>query len=362
MRRSPAGLGRDALLDSDVLSAVRDSGALLVMPLTADGTLVGAVTLGTPEGTLPYYTADERALLASLLHAVAPTIQAVQWEHEQELRAWARERLDQELQTARLIQEALLPKAVPTIAGWQLAALYQPARAVGGDFYDFLALPDGKLGLVLGDVTDKGMPAALVMATTCSMLRAVATQPSVSPGQVLAHVNDVLCTELPESMFVTCFYGILDPVTGSFRFANAGQDLPCLRQEDTAVCELYATGMPLGLMPGMFYEEKEITLRPSERVLFYSDGIVEAHSPAREMFGIPRLRDLLSGKDDGAPPIPSVLRAVADFTGADWEQEDDITVVALERLLVGEDALAASDGTPVAEAATASSLRTLPAP
>ena len=129
----------------------------------------------------------------------------------------------------------------------------------GGDFYDFLDLKDGRLGLVVGDATGHGMPAALVMATTRGMLRAV-VRSLESPSEVLARVNEALVAEIPPSTFVTCFYGILEPESGRFRYANAGHNLPCCRRRDGQAEELRARGMPLGLMPGMSYEEKEAVL------------------------------------------------------------------------------------------------------
>jgi serine phosphatase RsbU (regulator of sigma subunit) len=132
-------------------------------------------------------------------------------------------------------------------------------------------------------------------------------------------------------MFVTCFYGILDPASGRMRFANAGQDLPYLRGADARVREVLARGMPLGLMPGMVYEESEVGLGPGDGVLFYSDGLVEAHDPRRTMFGFPRLSAFLGREDPEGGPISGLLRELAAFTGAEWEQEDDITMVALRR-------------------------------
>ena len=172
-----------------------------------------------------------------------------------------RERIEHELRVARRIQQSLLPEAPPELEGWQLSARYRPAREVGGDFYDFLELPDGRLGLVVGDATGKGMPAALVMATTRGMLRAVA-QTLGSSSEVLKRVNDALYPDIPQSTFVTCFYGILDPESGRLLYANAGHDLPYRRRggRNEGAEELRATGMPLGLMPGMGYEEKEIVL------------------------------------------------------------------------------------------------------
>jgi Stage II sporulation protein E (SpoIIE) len=136
-------------------------------------------------------------------------------------------RMEQELRVAQLIQQQFLPRQLPELPGWRVAAYYQPARAVGGDFYDFIDLPDGLLGLTCGDVTDKGVPAALVMAITHSILRGDASR-LISPGKVLARVNERLCAEIPPPMFVTCFYGVLDPATGHLRYANAGHN-PSLR-------------------------------------------------------------------------------------------------------------------------------------
>ena len=144
---------------------------------------------------------------------------------EQEIRE--RERVQQELLVAQRIQQASLPKEVPKLEGWQFAPYYQPAREVGGDFYDFFELGEGRVGVVVGDATGKGVPAALVMASARSMLRAVA-QASNSPGDVLRRVNDALVTDIPPNMFVTCFYAILDPKSGSLSYANAGHDLPYL--------------------------------------------------------------------------------------------------------------------------------------
>src|ERR687895_1919403 len=199
-----------------------------------------------------------------------------------------RARIEQELRVARHIQQASLPKEVPTLEGWQISPFYQPAREVGGDFYDFHLLPEDRLGLVVGDATGKGVPAALVMSTTCGMLRLAARSFS-SPGQMLQEVNEVLFPNIPSNMFVTCFYAILDPTSGHLVYANAGHDLPYLHRNGDAK-ELRARGMPLGLMPEMSYEEKETILHSGEAALLYSDGLVEAHDPSGDMFGFPRLR------------------------------------------------------------------------
>jgi serine phosphatase RsbU (regulator of sigma subunit) len=249
---------------------------------------------------------------------------------EQNARLEERTRIEQELRTAHLIQHSLLPKEVPALAGWQVATYYQSAREVGGDLYDFLTFEDGRLGLVIGDVSDKGVPAAMLMASTRSMLRAAA-QVTDAPGKVLERVNDLLYADMPPKMFVTCFYAVLDPGGGKLRYANAGHDLP-YRRDGGKVCELRATGMPLGLMPDMRYEEQEVLIAHEESILFYSDGLVEAHNPRREMFGFPRLKALLEEHADGASLIDFLLGELKRFTGEGWEQEDDMTLLTLQRM------------------------------
>src|SRR5215208_940571 len=240
-----------------------------------------------------------------------------------------RERIEQELRVARLIQHTLLPKSLPELEQHQIAVYYQPAREVGGDFYDFLRLPDGRLGLMVGDVSGKGVPAAIVMAITRTMLRAA--YHLGSPGEILEQVNDNLYPDIPPNMFVTCLAALLDSRTGRLQYANAGHDLPYVRHA-AGVSELRATGMPLGLMPGMTYEQKEITLEPGESILLYSDGLVEAHDPRREMFGFPRMQGHVSAHPEGAALIDSLLAELEQFTGEGWEQEDDITLLTLQRL------------------------------
>ena len=245
-----------------------------------------------------------------------------------------RERVEQELRVARRIQQASLPKEVPELEGWEIAPHYQPAREVGGDFYDFFELEDGRVGVVVGDATGKGVPAALVVTATYSMLRAVAqVLGSFSPREVLAQVNEALLARIPHNMFVTCFYAILEPNSGSLKYANAGHDLPYLWHGGGDAEELRARGMPLGLMPGMSYEEKEITLQRGESVLFYSDGLVEAHDPKGEMFGFPRLRALVAehGAEEERSLGDLLMKELYSFVGEGWEQEDDITLLTLQR-------------------------------
>src|SRR5215207_2477650 len=241
-----------------------------------------------------------------------------------------RQSTEQELRLARSIQRASLPREVPDLEGWQISPFYRPAREVGGDFYDFFELEDGRLGIVLGDATGKGVPAALVMASTRSMLRAVAQASNYSPADVLGRVNESLVADIPPNVFVTCFYAILDPKSASLSYANAGHDLPYVRRGSD--CEqLMARGMPLGLMPGMSYEEKEIAFDAGEVAFFYTDGLVEAHAPDGEMFGFPRLRALIAEHAEKESLEEALLGELYFFVGDGWEQEDDITLLTLRR-------------------------------
>src|SRR5215217_5085873 len=315
-------------LDSPALAELKAAGVKLAVPLVSQGELIGVLNLG-PRLSEQEYSSDDRKLLDNLAAQAAPALRVGQLVRQQQAEARTRQRFEQELEVARLIQQNFLPKELPELAGWQIAAYYRPAREVGGDFYDAIELPEGKVGFVIGDVTDKGVPAALVMSATRSVLRASA-QRLVNPGETLERVNEHLCPDMPEKMFVTCLYGVLDPETGHFRFANAGHDLPYVKTADGSE-ELRARGMPLGLMPGMRYEESETVLQPGESLLLHSDGIVEAHDPAGEMFSFDRLKRCVAEYPGGAELIDRVLADLHAHTGPDAEQEDDITMVTLQR-------------------------------
>jgi PAS domain S-box-containing protein len=303
---------------------------LLAVPVSVGEDQVGTYAMYHDISELKRAEEEVRQLNKDLERRVAErTEQLKSAMAKQQEEAQQRERIEQELRVARLIQHTLLPKSLPELEGHQMAVYYQPAREVGGDFYDFLRLPDGRLGLIVGDVSGKGVPAAIVMAITRTMLRAA--YHLGSPGEILKQVNDNLFPDIPPNMFVTCLAALLDSRTGRLQYANAGHDLPYVRHS-AGVSELRATGMPLGLMPDMSYEEKEITLQPGESILLYSDGLVEAHSPQREMFGFPRMQRYVGAHPEGAALIDSLLAELEHFTGEEWEQEDDITLLTLQRL------------------------------
>jgi len=315
-------------LESPALASLKQAGVVLVVPLISSGSLVGMLSLG-PRRSERGYSTDDLRLLNSLAGYAAPAMRVGQLVRQQQAEARQRERIDQELKIAQIIQQQFLPKSLPDLPSWHVAAFYRPARTVGGDFYDFIPLPDGRVMFVVGDVTDKGVPAALVMASTHALLRAAAPR-LISPGKVLGHVNEMLCVDIPAHMFVTCLALVLDPVSGQIEFANAGHDVPYVRTRH-GVRELRARGMPLGLMPGMDYEEKSFQFEPGDCALLHSDGLAEAHAPDREMFGFPRVSELVGKGPSGEALIDLCLTELGNFTGPDHEQEDDITLVSLQR-------------------------------
>jgi serine phosphatase RsbU (regulator of sigma subunit) len=315
-------------LESPALEQMRAAGVALVVPLVTSGELIGLLNLGARLSERGY-SSDDRQLLDTLAGYAAPAMRVGQLVRQQENEARHRERIEQELKVAQLIQQQFLPKALPDLPTWNLAAFYRPARTVGGDFYDFLELPDGRVLIVVGDVTDKGVPAALVMASTHALLRSTAPR-LLSPGAILAAVNDLLCVDIPAHMFVTCLVMALEPDTGKIEFANAGHNLPYLRGVD-GVSELRATGMPLGLMPSMSYDESSAVMHPGDSLLLHSDGLAEAHDDKREMFGFPRLAEIVSRPLSGDRLIDMCMSELERFTGPGVDQEDDITLVVLDR-------------------------------
>ncbi|MEO8328585.1 MAG: SpoIIE family protein phosphatase [Candidatus Nanopelagicales bacterium] len=320
---------RTLAIDSPALNAMREAGVVLVVPLVTSGELVGLLQLG-PRRSERDYSKDDRQLLESLARYASPALRLGQLVRLQATEARSRERIEQELKVAQLIQQQFLPKELPDLPTWHISAFYRPARTVGGDFYDFIPLPDGRVMVVTGDVTDKGVPAALVMASTHSLLRE--TSPRLkSPSAVLSRVNELLCEDIPAHMFVTCLAMVIDPPTGSIEFANAGHNLPFVRAVDGTVRELRATGMPLGLMPGMTYEQSQAVIAPGERLLMYSDGLTEQHDQNGEMFGFGRTEQLVARAGTVDELTDLCVSELAKFSGPGMELEDDITLVALQR-------------------------------
>lgn len=307
---------------------------LLCAPLKTEQKISGIVFL-VGESDRQFTAGDLKLVNAVTLQTAAAIENA--FLHQVQLE---QARLERDLATARRVQSGLLPQSMPELEGWNMAVLWQPARMVSGDLYDFLPFSDGTLGIIIADVTDKGVPAALIMANTRSILRAVASitnqNKKQSPGELLTQANKILAQDIPLGMFVTCLLVILDPKTGKIIFSNAGHNLPYHRSP-RGVKELRAVGPPLGIFNDSTYDDHEAALQPGESLLMYSDGLPEAHNPQGEMFDYPRLIKLLEYPPDTEPLngeglLQSLMQSLADFTGPHWEQEDDVTMVTIERV------------------------------
>jgi len=328
-----AELANDLPAAEYFLDSEQKTVSLLCAPLKTEKGVLGVILLAS--GDHRHFTAGDLKLVNAIAMQTAPAIE-IAYLHQLELE---KTRLEHDLQMARQVQSALLPHKMPQITGWRVKTHWQPAREVSGDFYEFIHFSDQYLGLAIADVTGKGMPAALVMANTRSVLRAVAAashrRRQRSPGKLLKRMNNILCEDMPRYMFVTCLLVILDTQSGEITFANAGHNLPYLRTRDQAI-ELKVTGMPLGLFSDIDYEEQKAILTPGDSLLMYSDGLTEAHNPDDDLFGYKRLQMLMEPQYHGLTLrgealIKYLLEQLAAFTGPGWEQEDDVTFVVLDR-------------------------------
>jgi serine phosphatase RsbU (regulator of sigma subunit) len=242
----------------------------------------------------------------------------------------AQAQLKAELDVARALQIAILPSAFPARPGCDGAARMIPATTMGGDFYDFIELPDERIGLVVADVAGKGVPAAFFMAVARTNLREFAVQ-HADPGSCLVHTNNVLCAQNPLDLFVTVFYCIFDATTGLLCYANGGHNPPYLRRADGLVEPLSgAGGLVLGVMPGVEFPNHTVQLRPGDRLVLYTDGVTEAFNRADEAYGVERLIAEVRQYGDGAAAalVERICRSVTTFAGV-APQSDDITLTVL---------------------------------
>ena len=242
-----------------------------------------------------------------------------------------KERLERELELARELQQSILPQEFPTLPGFNCAARSRPAWQVGGDFYDVIRLSKGRVGLVMADVSDKGLAAALYMALTRSLIHAEARHSS-SPRQVLLNVHRLLLEISQSDMFVTAFYGVLDPTDGALRYARAGHDRPLLFSPSSGECRfLAADGILLGLVEVVRLEEIDVHLRPGDLLVLYTDGITDANSPAGEFFGVERLRETVSAADGlSAQALCDLIFERVDRFQAGAAQHDDMALLVVE--------------------------------
>ncbi|NJK79134.1 MAG: SpoIIE family protein phosphatase [Chloroflexaceae bacterium] len=293
---------------------------------------------GVPIGTLMANThstrrflEDEVQLLGLLGSQLVQTLERERLYQE----ALERRSLERELELARDIQSSFLPNRAPQVPGYAISAFYEPARQIGGDFFDFVQTnePESCLGIVIADVTDKGVPAALFMALSRTLLRATAID-GRPPAAVLEKTNRLILADSRAGLFVTCFYALLNPRQHLITYANGGHNYPLLYRAATGDVEsARAKGIVLGVIPQPQFEEQQITIAPGDVLLLYTDGITEAMDSERNMFGEERLGLLLLEHHHRHPReiIERVLSAVAEFVG-DEAQSDDMTMVVLKRV------------------------------
>jgi sigma-B regulation protein RsbU (phosphoserine phosphatase) len=246
-------------------------------------------------------------------------------------------RLERELQMARDVQASLLPRETPQVPGWEFVARWRPAREVAGDYYDFIPGEQGEIGLVIADVTDKGMPAALFMALTRSIVRA-SLAGAASPAEGIARANRLICEDSTRGMFVTLFYALLDPPTGRFTYVNAGHNPPLLcgardGAEGRQPTKLTLTGMALGIDPEVSYEQRTVHLNLGDFILLYTDGVTDAMDTNGRMFGMERLEDSLVGSCGASATdvMAALVEAIDAFSGA-TARFDDVAMMVVRRL------------------------------
>jgi len=257
--------------------------------------------------------------------------QAYQQLQEAQAALVEKERLERELELAKEIQESSLPRSFPHIPGFECAACSRPAREVGGDFYDVIVLPAGRVGLIMADASGKGIAAALYMALTRSLVHAESKRTS-SPRRVLLNVHRLLMEISEAVMFVSAFYGILDPATGTLSFARAGHDRPLLYQHTSGECHfLQSAGMVLGLVGKVTLEEAQTRVQPGDALVLYTDGVTEAQSPSGEFFGLDRLRDTVCAAGQlGAQELCDAIFERVERFRAGAAQQDDTAVLVVK--------------------------------
>ncbi len=290
---------------------------------------------GTPIGGIwmaQLYQFDDPAALLPTLQTLAAQIAAALHRVEEQARERELQQVEQELALAAQIQESFLPRTFPMLADWQIAATLRPARQTSGDFYDVLELPEGRVGLLVADVTDKGTGAALFMALARTLIRTYAFEHPHAPEAALAAANRRMLADADTSMFVTVFYAVLDPATGVLIYANAGHNPPLLFQRcsEQLPQRLSLTGIPLGIDPGASWQQQMVTLEPAARLIMYTDGVTEAQDAHGAFFEEARLYATIRQHcDRSALAIIDALLAAVDAFAHGASQSDDITLLAL---------------------------------
>ena len=311
----------DVTLDPYYVGCEEETRSEIVIPLRARGELIGVLCTGHPE--LDGFSEWERQMLEQLAEQIAIAVHnARQYQIEQAARAV----IEREAEEARVVQESLLPKASPFAPGFSVQGRTLPAGFVGGDWYDFIPLSDGKWGIVLADVSGKGMGAALLMSATRAALRSMADT-CFGPGGVLQKLNRQLMSDFPAGRYVTMVFGIFDPATRKLTFANAGHPAPVFANGAEAHILPTEKGLPLGMIES-FYSEVTVDLVAGSKLLFYSDGISEAVNAEGEEFGLERIREEVNHPKNCADCFLEQIKAFA----GDVPQHDDATVILIRAL------------------------------
>jgi serine phosphatase RsbU (regulator of sigma subunit) len=300
--------------------------AIMCAPLIYNGEVCGVLQVDSTHASAPFGRGE-----ASLLVGIASQVALVLALSQMHARALERELLEHDLALARRIQQQFLPDRLPSVAGYSIGVHYEPALAVGGDFYDVFELTGGRIAIVLGDVAGKGISAALLMARLGSELRYHSVG-QTEPRPILQRVNASLERSANEGMFATICMLVLEPASGALTISNAGHPPPLVRNPDGTTTPLGgAGGAPLGLVESADIRQEALQLAPGAAVVLFSDGITEAVSPASQLFGTERLARVLAASSGNAESLRTVIvEAVSAFRGS-AAQSDDLTLVAIAR-------------------------------
>jgi sigma-B regulation protein RsbU (phosphoserine phosphatase) len=241
-----------------------------------------------------------------------------------------RSRIEQELDVARSIQASLIPEGAPDIQGCSVASSWVAARQVSGDFYDFLHLPNGSWGIAIADVADKGVPAALFMALSRTILRTVAFS-RYRPGEVLERTNELIYGDTTSDLFVTVFYAIWNPDEQMLYYANGGHNPPVLMRANGRISLLNSEGIALGVLEKVKIGEKKVKLNSGDTVIFYTDGVTEAMTEDYDEFGMDRLYAVSKNmrRQQAAEMVTAITQAIHEHAG-DTSQFDDVTLVVMK--------------------------------
>jgi sigma-B regulation protein RsbU (phosphoserine phosphatase) len=324
-------LVRDARLDeafAERMSIVQQQiRSMVAVPLQTDERVIGLIYLDSPH-FVHEFSKDDLNLLT-----VMANVAAIRIEHTRLAEVEQTERMYfKELEQAAEIQRRLLPTHAPEVPGIDLAGYNAPCRTVGGDYYDFLTYPDGRVTILVGDVAGKGMPAALLMSSLQARVQVLFDDPDDLAKRV-TRLNRIITSNCPSNRFISFFIGVLDPKTGEFTYVNAGHNPPLLVRHDGSVEPLHGTGLILGILPSAQYEQQTCRLEPGDLVVLFSDGVTEACRPdVDEEFGEERLAKTLAKLNDA--PAQSIIEAtnriLQEFTGG-APPADDITLVVAKR-------------------------------